>query len=422
VASDPLSRKGVTELLTREPTAAAGAPTRAREAPTARRLGFALAALALGGFAIGTTEFVAMGLLPQIAGGVDISIPTAGHVVSAYAVGVVVGAPVLAGLGARFPRRTLLVALMVAFAAGNLLSALAPSYPLLVGARFLAGLPHGAYFGVATLVAADMAGPERKARAVSRVLLGLSVANVLGVPIATWLGQTFGWRVAFAAAALLAVATALSVRRFVPWAPADRSATLRRELTALRRPQVWLAVATGAIGGGGMFAVYSYITPILTERTGIALGAVPLVLAVWGLGMVAGNLLGGRLMDWRPVPVMFGVFVLMAAMFALFSVTSAHPAAAIATVFVLGMSLILPTGLQMRLMDVAGDAQTLGAALNHSAFNMANALGAWVGGLVLAGGLGLTSPMWVGVGLALGGMVVFAASLALERRRPIQRA
>jgi DHA1 family inner membrane transport protein len=406
----------VTDLLTRAPSGAHGAPPRAPERAAARRLAAALGALALGGFAIGTTEFVAMGLLPQIAGGVHISIPTAGHVVSAYAIGVVVGAPVLAGLGARFPRRTLLVALMVAFAAGNVLSALAPSYPLLVGARFLAGLPHGAYFGVAALVAADMAGPERKARAVSRVLLGLSVANVVGVPAATWLGQTFGWRVAFAAAAVLAVATAVSVRRFVPWAPRDHSATLRRELTALRRPQVWLAVATGAIGGGGMFAVYSYITPILTERSGLALGAVPLVLAVWGLGMVAGNVAGGRLMDWRPVPVMFAVFVLMAAMFALFTVTSAHPITAVATVFVLGMSLILPTGLQMRLMDVAGDAQTLGAALNHSAFNIANALGAWLGGVVLAAGLGLTSPMYVAVGLSLSGMLIFAVSLALERR------
>jgi DHA1 family inner membrane transport protein len=409
----------VPESLTREPSPVPGAD-RCVDAPTsgppAPRLRAVLAALALGGFAIGTTEFVAMGLLPEIARGVDISIPTAGHVVSAYAIGVVVGAPVLAGLGAKLPRRTLLVALMVAFAAGNLLSALAPSYPLLVGARFLAGLPHGAYFGVASLVAADLAGPERRARAVSRVLLGLSVANVLGVPVATWLGQTFGWRVAFAAAALLAIATAISVRGLVPWAPPDRAATLRRELTALRRPQVLLAVATGAIGGGGMFAVYSYISPILTDRSGLPVAAVPIALAVWGLGMVAGNVAGGRLMDWRPIPVMFGVFLLMAAMFAVFAVTSAHVATALPTVFVLGASLILPTGLQMRLMDVAGDAQTLGAALNHSAFNMANALGAWLGGLVLAAGWGLTAPMWVGVGLTLSGMAIFAASLALERR------
>jgi DHA1 family inner membrane transport protein len=395
----------------------APAPVAVARAPRPQpSLGLALAALALGGFAIGTTEFVAMGLLPEIARGLGVSVPAGGHVVSAYALGVVVGAPVLAGLGARLPRRTLLVGLMVAFAAGNLLSALAPSYGLLVGARFLAGLPHGAYFGVAALVAADLAGPERRARAVSRVLLGLSVANVVGVPVATWLGQAFGWRVAFGAAAVLAALTAAGVLRVIPWAAADPQATMRRELGALRRPQVWLALGTGAIGGGGMFAVYSYISPILTQRTGLAASAVPIVLAVWGLGMVTGSLVAGRLMDWRPVTAMYGGFALMAVVFAAFTVTSLHPVTAMITVFLLGGGLVLPTGLQMRLMDVSSDAQSLGAALNHSAFNMANALGAWLGGVVLTAGLGLTAPMWVAVGLTLGGAVVFTIALALERR------
>jgi MFS transporter, DHA1 family, inner membrane transport protein len=412
----------VPELLQRDPprsSAPSDASARADVGvpePTNVHLRLALLALAMGGFAIGTTEFVAMGLLPQIAAGVDISIPTAGHVVSAYAIGVVVGAPVLAGLGAKFPRRTLLVGLMVAYALGNLLSALAPSYATLVGARFLAGLPHGAYFGVASLVAADLAPPGLKARAVSRVLLGLSVANVVGVPFATWLGQTFGWRVAFAGAAVLAVATAVSVLNVVPFAPADRSATLRRELTALKRPQVWLAIATGAIGGGGMFAVYSYISPIMTDRAGLALGLVPLVLAVWGMGMVAGNLLAGVVMDRAPKRAMLGAFVGMAALFGVFAFTSANPITAVITVFFLGMSLMLPTGLQMRLMEVAGEAQSLGAALNHSSFNLANALGAWLGGIVLAAGLGLTAPMVVAVVLSLAGMGIFLASLALERR------
>ena len=392
------------------------APDQATATATAAGMGPTLAALALGGFAIGTTEFVAMGLLPQIARGVAVSLPAGGHVVSAYALGVVVGAPLLAGLGARLPRRTLLVGLMAAFAAGNLLSALAPTYGFLLAARFVTGLPHGAYFGVAALVAADLAGPERRARAVSRVLLGLSVANVVGVPAATWLGQALGWRAAFAAAAILALLTVASIAAVVPWTAPDRGATLRRELGAVRRPQVLLAVATGAIGGGGMFAVYSYISPILTARTGLPLGAVPAALGVWGLGMVAGSLVGGRLMDWRPVASMLGAFALMAALFALFSVTSLHPVTAIATVFALGLGLVLPTGLQMRLMDVSADAQSLGAALNHSAFNMANALGAWLGGVVLSAGLGLTAPMWVAFGLTLGGVVVFTAALVLDRR------
>ncbi|HEY6758001.1 MAG TPA: MFS transporter [Baekduia sp.] len=375
-------------------------------------------ALALGGFAIGTTEFVAMGLLPQIARGVDISIPTAGHVISAYALGVVVGAPVLAGLGAKLPRRRLLVGLMVAYAAGNLLSAMATSYPTLMAARFLTGLPHGAYFGVASLVAADLAPPGLKARAVSRVLLGLSVANVVGVPFATWLGQTFGWRVALVGAAALAALTAASVLKVVPDTPPDHHATMRRELTALRRPQVLLAVATGAIGGGGMFAVYSYISPILTDRSGLPLGVVPLVLAIWGCGMVAGNLAAGRLMDHSPKKAMVGACLGMAALFGTFAVTSASPVLAPITVFFLGMSLMLPTGLQMRLMNVAGDAQTLAAALNHSSFNIANALGAWLGGIVLAAGLGLTAPMVVAVGLSLGGLVILLFSFWLEGREP----
>jgi DHA1 family inner membrane transport protein len=388
----------------------------ARDEQPAPPLGPALAALALGGFAIGTTEFVAMGLLPQIARGVHVSIPTGGHVISAYALGVVVGAPVLAGLGARFPRRTVLVALMAAFTVGNLLSALAPSYGLLLAARFLAGLPHGAYFGVASLLAADLAGPARRARAVAKVLLGLSVANVVGVPAATWLGQALGWRAAFVAAATLALLTAVSVVLVVPWVRGDRDATVQRELGALRRPQVWLALATGAIGGGGMFAIYSYISPILTSRAGLPLAVVPIALALWGAGMVTSNIVGGRLMDWRPVPVTFAVLLAMAGVFALFAVSSAQSATALATIFLLGAGLALPTGLQLRLMDVSADAQTLGAALNHSAFNVANALGAWLGGAVLAAGYGLAAPMWVAVALTLAGVGVYGSSVLLERR------
>jgi DHA1 family inner membrane transport protein len=399
-------------LVRERPRTDVDTPAPSRPRP---QLPLALLALALGGFAIGTTEFVAMGLLPEIAHGVDISTPTAGHVISAYALGVVVGGPVLAGLGAKLPRRRLLVGLMVAYAAGNLLSAMATSYPTLMGARFLTGLPHGAYFGVAGLVAADLAPPWMKARAVSRVLLGLSVANVLGVPLATWIGQTFGWRAAFLAASVLAALTAASVLKVVPHTPADAAATMRRELTALRRPQVLLAVAVGAIGGGGLFAIYSYISPIMTDRAGLPLGAVPFVLAIWGCGMVVGNLLAGRLMDRAPKRAMIGSFLMMAVVFATFAFTSASPVLAPITVFFLGLSLMLPTGLQMRLMHVAGDAQTLAAALNHSSFNLANALGAWVGGVVLAAGLGLAAPMVVAVGLSLAGLGILLFALWLEQ-------
>jgi MFS transporter, DHA1 family, inner membrane transport protein len=391
-------------------------PARTASGPTVRPsgLGPALVALALGGFTLGTSEFLAMGLLPQIAGGVRISVPTAGHVIAAYALGVFVGAPVIAGLGARFPRKQMLIGLMAAYAAGNLLSALAPTYPLLMLARFLAGLPHGAYFGVACLVAADLAEPERRARAVARVLLGLSVANVIGVPAATWLGQGLGWRVAFVAVAALAVATALSIVRTVPVTAPDGEATLRRELRALRSGQVWLTLAIGAIGGGGLFAVYTYISPILTERAGLASTLVPIALGVWGLGMVAGSILAGYLVDWRPLPSTFGMFVAMAAFFALFALTSANAVAAVGTVFLLGMGLALPTALQVRLIDVAGDSQTLAAALNHSSFNAANALGAWLGGAAIAAGWGLTAPMWVAVVLSLAGLGLLTLSTRLR--------
>jgi DHA1 family inner membrane transport protein len=389
-------------------------------APATLRL--ALAALGLGGFAIGTGEFVAMGLLPEVARGIRVSVPTAGHVVSAYALGVVVGAPLLAAVGARLPRRRLLVLLMAAFCVGNVLSALAPSYSVLVGARFFSGLPHGAFFGVASLVAADLADPGRRATAVARVLLGLSIANVVGVPAATWLGQALGWRAAFVAVAVLGAITVVSVLYAVPSLAADPHATVRRELGALRRTQVWFALAIGAIGGGGLFAVYSYISPILTGRSGVSSGVVPLALALVGTGMVGGSLLSGRIVDrLRPLPAMVASLAVMAGCFSLFAFTTTDPVLGVVSSFLLGLGVALPTALQVRLMDVAGDAQTLAAALNHSSFNAANALGAWLGGLVLAAGYGLAAPMWVAVGLSLAGILLVLLS-ALADRRPAQAA
>src|SRR4051794_5722644 len=258
----------------------------------------ALVALALGGFAIGTTEFVTMGLLPDIATGMGVSIPSAGHVISAYALGVVVGAPVIAALGARLPRRALLVGLMLAFLVGNGLTALAPGYGSMLLARFVAGLPHGAYFGVASLVAASLVPPRLRGRAVSSVMLGLAVANLAGVPAVTWLGQQLGWRSAYWAVAAIALLTVGSVLAVVPASPAHPGASVRTELGALRRPQVVLTLLVGVVGFGGMFAVYSYIAPLATDVAGISRGAIPAVLLVYGVGGVVGTMLGGRLADW----------------------------------------------------------------------------------------------------------------------------
>ncbi|MGZ4450914.1 MAG: MFS transporter [Nocardioides sp.] len=377
----------------------------------------AVLALAMGGFAIGTTEFVTMGLLPQIARGVDASIPVAGHVISAYALGVVVGAPVLAFFGAKWPRRGLLVALMLAYAVFNAASAVATDYHLLFAARFLDGLPHGAYFGVASLVAASMAPAGRKGRAVALVMLGLSVANVVGVPAATWLGQHLGWRSAYWAVGVLALVTVAMVLAFVPSVPGDPEATGRRELAAFSKPQVWLTLLAGAVGFGGMFAVYSYISPTLTDVGGLSEGSVPVALFVFGLGMVAGTWLAGELADWSIYRSLLIGSLGMGAVLMLFWLTSPHGWWSLPAVFLITvLGSVLVVNLQLRLMDVAGDAQTLGAAMNHASLNVANALGAWLGGLVIAAGYGYRSPALVGVALSAAGFLVILVSAAVHVR------
>jgi DHA1 family inner membrane transport protein len=398
-----------------DPTVTPEHETAAR--PRAKHVGLALLALAMGGFAIGTTEFVSMGLLPQLADGVGVSIPTAGHVISAYAVGVVVGAPLIAVFGARLPRRELLVGLMVVFLLGNAASALATSYSSLTLARFLSGLPHGAYFGVASLVAADLVTADRRGRAVSRVMLGLAVANVAGVPAATWLGQNAGWRSAYWLVSGLAVVTAALVLWLVPHVAADREATGRKELRAFKSPQVLLTLLAGAIGFGGMFAMYTYIAPTVTDVAGLDKSFVPLYLLAFGTGMVVGTPLGGRLADWSVFRSVLVGSVAMGLTLVVFTQTSQWFVAGLVTVFVLStVSSVLVVGLQMRLMQVAGDAQTIGAAMNHASLNIANALGAWLGGVVVAAGYGYTSTAWVGAGLSLAGLLVLLASATLHRR------
>jgi DHA1 family inner membrane transport protein len=371
----------------------------------------------MGGFAIGTTEFMAMGLLPQVADGVDVSIPTAGHLISAYAVGVVVGAPVLAFLGARLPRRGVLVALMLAYAGANALSAVAGGYGLLLLARFLSGVPHGAYFGVASLVAAGLAPRGREGRSVAMVMIGLSVANVVGVPAATWMGQHLGWRSAFWAAASLSVLTAVLVTACVPAAPGNTDATGRRELRLFAEPQAWLTLLAGAIGFGGMFALYTYIAEVVTRVGGLAEGAVPVFLLAFGLGMVAGTYVAGHLADWSVFRSLLGSSLAMAVLLLLYAALAPAGWWAVLPAFLVAVaSSVLVVNLQLRLMSVAGDAQTLGAAMNHSSLNVGNALGAWLGGLVIAAGWGYRAPALVGVLLALAGLLVLLVSATVHRQ------
>ncbi|MGB3772639.1 MAG: MFS transporter [Rhodococcus sp. (in: high G+C Gram-positive bacteria)] len=376
-----------------------------------------MVALALGGFGIGTTEFVSMGLLPDMAAAMSVSEPNAGHVISAYAVGVVVGAPVIAALSARMPRRLLLLVLMVAFTLGNLGTVFAPSFHELMASRFVAGLPHGAYFGVAALVAAHMADPGKRAKSVAMVMMGLSVANVVGVPAATWIGQAFGWRSAFGIVAVIGALTVTALAMWLPRLDSMPTTDPRTELGAFRRSQVWMTLLVGMVGFGGMFAVYTYIATTLTDVAGLSKAAVPLGLMIYGLGMVVGNYAGGWLADRMLIPGLFLAMSAVATSLAVFVAAAHNPITALIVVFFIAASgsAIVP-GLQTRLMDVAADAQTLAASLNHAAFNFANALGAALGGAVIAAGFGYTAPAVVGAGLALAGIAVLATSVAMQRR------
>ncbi|MGY3554368.1 MFS transporter [Williamsia sp. R60] len=377
----------------------------------------AVLALALGAFGIGTTEFVAMGLLPSIADSLGTTEPTAGHVISAYALGVVVGAPLIAALTARMSRRTLLIALMVAFTIGNAATVLAQSYGMLMVARFVAGLPHGAYFGVAALVAAHLAGPDARAKAVGQVMLGLSVANVIGVPAATWLGSTLGWRAAFVVVVVIGLLTIGALSVFLPTLSGMKITNPITELGALTRPQVWFTLFIGIVGFGGMFAFYTYISTTLTSVSGVSESFIPIALMLFGLGMVTGNIAGGALADRGVVRAIFIGLVAITVVLILFALLADNPWAALVLTFLIGVSgTALTPALQIRLMDVAEDAQTLAAALNHSALNIANAGGAWLGGLVIAAGYGYRAPSLLGAGLAVAGLLVLALALAYARR------
>ncbi|MEP9403388.1 MFS transporter [Sphingomonas sp. VNH70] len=368
-------------------------------------------ALALGGFAIGTTEFATMSLLPFFASGLHIDEPTAGHVISAYALGVVVGAPLLAVLGARMARRTLLIALMACFGVANAASAIAPTYEAMLVARFFSGLPHGAYFGIAALVAASLVPEDKRAQAVGRVMLGLTTATIVGVPLANALGQAIGWRWGFGVVAVLAALTMAMVAWVAPRDAGDRRASPLAELRVLKVPQLWLTLGIGAIGFGGMFAVYTYLASTLIEVTGATAGTVPMVLAVFGVGMTVGNIVVPRFADRALMPTAGALLLWSAATLALYPLAAGQLWSMLAIVFLIGIGGALGTVLQTRLMDIARDGQSLAASLNHSAFNTANAIGPWAGGLAIAAGYGWTSTGLVGAGLALGGFAVWVVAL-----------
>ncbi|MEV1317437.1 MFS transporter [Micromonospora arborensis] len=392
----------------------------------------ALVALALGGVAIGLTEFVAMGLLPDIARDLlsqeyarssSGAVAQAGWMITAYALGVVVGAPLIAALSARLPRKKLVLGLLVLFAAGTVASAIAPTFDLVLVARFAAALPHGAYFGAAGLLAATLMGPGNEARGFAIVLSGLTVSNVVGVPLITRLGQTAGWRAAYLVIAGVFVLTLLAVLAVVPEVAAAVDGSPAAELRALRTSQVWLVAATGAVGFAGFFAVNTYIAPVTTDVAGFSAATVPWALVAVGLGMTVGNALGGWLADRDLRRSMIIGFVAMIVSIAAFSLVASTRAGLFVGAFLVGAtSLYLGPVLQARLITVAPGAQLMGAAVNQSAMNIANSLGAALGSVAIAAGFGYLAPARVGIvlgvlGLALG-VVSFAAGRRVHERVP----
>ncbi|WP_312806973.1 MFS transporter [Comamonas sp.] len=364
-----------------------------------------LFALAIGAFAIGTTEFAPMGLLPVIAQGVDVSIPTAGMLVSAYAVGVMLGAPVMTLLFSRFGRRAALVTLMLIFTAGNLLSALAPGYTTLLLSRLVTSLNHGAFFGIGAVVAASVVPKDKQASAVAAMFMGLTVANIGGVPAATWIGQQVGWRLAFAGTAALGLITIAALWMVLPKGEAGTRPDVRRELKVLTRPEVLLAMGTTVLGAGSMFTLYTYVAPVLTEVTHASPGFIAFALVLIGVGFTIGNSLGGRLADWS----LDGATRIILLALALIMVVLPW---ALGTHLGAGMGLVvwgaaafgMVPPVQMRVMQAAAEAPGLASSVNVGAFNLGNAVGAALGGAVISQGLGYGAVAWAGAALAAGGL------------------
>jgi len=378
----------------------------------------ALFALAVASFGIGTTEFVIMGLLPDLAADLGVSIPAAGLLITGYAMGVVVGGPIIAIATAKLPRKTTLVGLAILFVIGNLLCAVAPDYGTLMAARVFTAFGHGAFFGIGSIVAADLVPRNQRARAMAMLFAGLTLANILGVPAGTALGHAFGWRSTFWVVVGIGL---LSVAAIVAWVPAAKGVripvSLLGEFRVFRNVQVWLAMAISVVTAASLFSVFTYIAPILQEVTGISPQGTTWVLLLFGVGITIGNLVGGRLADWKLMATVIGALILLAVILVQFTLTSHSVIGASVTVFLWGLVLfVLVPPLQMRVIECAGEAPNLASTLNQGAFNLGNAGGAWIGGIALTLGVGYDRLPIVGAVLAIVALAIAVTSRTLARR------
>lgn len=367
-----------------------------------------LLSLAIGGFGIGMTEFVIMGLLPNVAQNLSITIPEAGYLISSYALGVVVGAPILAGSTSKYSPKTVLMALMLMFTVFNGISALAPNFYLLMVARFLSGLPHGAFFGVGAVVASRLADKGKMAQAVATMITGLTLANVFGVPVGTYLGHTYSWRLSFALISLIGLVTVFCIKLWIPEIPGNAEASLRNDLKIFKNPNLWLSICITSIGFGGFFAWMSYIAPLLTKEAGFASSSIPLMMTVAGLGMTCGNILGGKLADrFSPVKSIIIIMLIMTGLLILNGFMTSSPALIVVLTFLTGVcALAMGAPLQMLLIFNSKGAEILGSALGQTSFNIGNALGAYLGGIPLALGYSYSSPQFVGSMMSFAGAAI----------------
>ena len=381
-------------------------------------------ALAVASFCIGTTEFVIMGLLPEVAADLGVSIPAAGLLVTGYALGVVIGAPIIAVGTARLPRKPVLIGLASLFVLGNLLCAIAPTYWTLMIARVITAFGHGAFFGIGSVVAASLVPANKRASAIALMFAGLTLANILGVPGGTALGEAYGWRMTFYAVVVIGLLSVAAIAFLVPAdvAPPGKGG-VAGEVKVLGKLQVWLAMIISALASGSLFAVFTYIKPILTDVTGLSVDSVTWILLLFGGGMTIGNIIGGKLADWKLMPTAIGALVVMAAIHVAFAQLSYSAPAAILLVFMWGvMTFVIVPPMQMRVVETASEAPNLAATLNQGAFNAGNAAGAWIGGAAISMGVSYADLPFVGAAIALSAFGVALFSFALDRRDAIQQA